>query len=82
MKKPNYNAAKRARELKQKAKRDAKLAKRQARGTNPEPQPDGAAVAADPAVSQHETAVSPVQNSEPARPLTEHDHDPLTHPGT
>jgi hypothetical protein len=29
---PNYNAAKRARELKQKAKRDAKLARRQSRG--------------------------------------------------
>lgn len=82
MKKPNYNAAKRARELKQKAKRDAKMAKRQARGTTPEPQPDGAAVPADPAAIQYEPAVSPVQNSDPARPLTEHGHDPLTHPGT
>ena len=32
MSRPNYNAAKRARELKQKAKRDAKLARRQSRG--------------------------------------------------
>jgi hypothetical protein len=82
LKKPNYNAAKRARELKQKAKREAKLAKRQARGTNLESQPDGAAVPVDPAAGQPETAITPVQNSEPARPLTEHGHDPLTHPGT
>jgi hypothetical protein len=31
VKRPNYNAAKRARELKQKAKREAKLARRQGR---------------------------------------------------
>jgi len=31
VKRPNYNAAKRARELKQKAKRDAKLARKQSR---------------------------------------------------
>ena len=37
MKRPNYNAAKRARELKQKAKRDAKLARRQSRATDMPP---------------------------------------------
>jgi len=66
LKKPNYNAAKRARELKQKAKRDAKLAKRQSRGSGAEPQPDPAA--------------API--SEPAPSLPEPVHDPLTHPGS
>lgn len=82
MKKPNYNAAKRARELKQKAKRDAKLAKRQARGTNPESQPETGAMPADSAPAYPAPAPSPAPSAEPARPLTEHDHDPLTHPGT
>jgi hypothetical protein len=70
LKRPNYNAAKRARELKQKAKRDAKLAKRQSRGGSPEPQPDGVAVP------------SPDPNLEPAAPLEEHNPGPLNHPGT
>ncbi|HEV2282912.1 MAG TPA: hypothetical protein VGX75_11065, partial [bacterium] len=71
MKKPNYNAAKRARELKQKAKREAKLAKRQGRVTSPESQPDAGAAPAAPAAGQPETAPSPAQHSEPARALTE-----------
>lgn len=70
MKRPNYNAAKRARELKQKAKRDAKLAKRQSRGANPEPQPDGVAVP------------SPDPSLEPAAPREEQNQGPLNHPGT
>jgi hypothetical protein len=82
LKKPNYNAAKRARELKQKAKREAKLAKRQGRGTSPESQPNAGAAPADPAAGQPEIAPSPAQSSEPARALTEHNQDPLTHPGT
>ena len=41
MKRPNYTAAKRARELKQQAKRDAKLARRQSRKSPLVPQPDG-----------------------------------------
>lgn len=40
MKRPNYNAAKRARELRQLEKRQAKLARRQFRTADPAPQPD------------------------------------------
>jgi len=40
LKRPNYNAAKRARELKQKAKRDSKLARRHLRAGAPASQPD------------------------------------------
>jgi len=68
LKRPNYNAAKRARELKQKAKRDAKLAKRQSRGGSPEAQPDGSVVpGAEPA---------------PAPSVQEPDSGTLTHPGS
>jgi len=59
---PNYNAAKRARELKQKAKRDAKLARRQSRGhTAPvdetlasDPTAPAAPIPADPAALPNE----------------------------
>lgn len=40
MSRPNYSAAKRARELKQKAKRDAKLARRQSRAGTPRSDPE------------------------------------------
>ena len=67
LKKPNYNAAKRARELKQKAKRDAKLARKQSRaGTGPA-QPD----------APPELTPAPYST-----PPAEQDHDPLTHQGT
>jgi len=41
LKRPNYNAAKRARELKQQAKRDAKLARKRSRKGILVPQPEG-----------------------------------------
>jgi len=43
LKRPNYNAAKRAREIKQKEKRDAKLARKRAGRGAQETQPDSAA---------------------------------------
>ncbi len=63
MSRPNYNAAKRARELKQKAKRDAKLARRQSRGhtapTDEAPASESGVPAApiptDPAAPQQES---------------------------
>ena len=48
MKRPNYNAAKRAREIKQKEKRDAKLARKHAAKAGHDAQPDPTA-APDPA---------------------------------
>lgn len=72
MKKPNYNAAKRARELKQKAKRDAKLARKQSRAGSGLAQSD-----APPEPIPAEPIPAPLPT-----PPTEQDHDPLTHQGT
>ena len=62
MSRPNYNAAKRARELKQKAKRDAKLARRQSRShptpadetQTPDSSPAAAPIPTDPAAPSPE----------------------------
>lgn len=56
LKKPNYNAAKRARELKQKAKRDAKLARKQSRASGAPAQPDAPpeAIPAEPMPAQQD----------------------------
>jgi hypothetical protein len=43
LKRPNYNAAKRAREIKQKEKRDAKLARKHAAKAGHQAQPEPAA---------------------------------------
>ncbi len=66
MRRPNYNAAKRARELKQKAKRDAKLARRQSRAGAPQSDDSGASSEVMPPGMPSTT------------PDAERDRDPLT----
>jgi len=71
LKRPNYNAAKRARELKQKAKRDSKLARRHFRAGAPASQPD-----ASPPDDPNGL------NSVPAPTAYEQEHGPLAGRGT
>jgi hypothetical protein len=62
LRRPNYNAAKRTRELKQKAKRDAKLARKQSRTAQP----------------GSPTTDAPDSISAPAPGVPEPERDPLT----